>query len=74
MDGGERNLSEIDRLIIKILKEEGKPISTYMLTKKIGISWATVNIHCHKLMSAGKISGEMRESISGRKMFWWIER
>jgi len=65
---------EIDKLLLKILKDSENPISTYKLAKKLGISWATVNVHCYKLMSTGRIKGELKESISGKKMFWWIDK
>lgn len=53
---------------------EDTRISTYELAKRIGCVWSTVNTHCYKLKSEGKINGELivPEVGMGKKMVWWI--
>lgn len=63
---------EIDKLILKLLGERG-PMTTYQLAKAAGLSWATVNVHCYKLKLQGLIRGELKKTISERKMVWSLK-
>ena len=64
----------VEEAIITLLKKEKKPLSTYQIAKKIGISWSTANTYCYKLKDKGKIKGEERVARVGmnKKMMWWI--
>ncbi|RLJ06329.1 MAG: hypothetical protein DRP13_03940 [Candidatus Aenigmatarchaeota archaeon] len=63
---------EIDKLILKVLKEQG-PMTTYQLAKITGLSWATVNVHCYKLKLEGQLYGELKKTISEKKMLWSLK-
>ena len=63
---------EIDKLIIKALKEE-KELTTYQLAKKVGVSWATIITHCLKLQATGVVDSEAKVSLSGKKILWRIK-
>jgi DNA-binding Lrp family transcriptional regulator len=65
-------LDEIDQLILKKLEEASEPVSTYKLAKVTNISWSTINIHCYKLESMGKIKSELEtKQIGSRKKRIW---
>jgi Mn-dependent DtxR family transcriptional regulator len=65
----------VGKVIEKLLKDEKKPLSTYQIAKKIGVSWSTANTHCYKLKDEGKLHGEMKRAEVGaaRKMLWWLD-
>ena len=69
----ERKLS-IDELTLKVLRDNKKPMTTYEIAKKLGISWSTANIHCHKLKAEGRlISKEEPARLgTGKRVLWWI--
>lgn len=66
--------NEVDRLIVELLKKEKKPLSTYQIAKKTGISWGTVHTHCYKLKDMKVIKGEEKITRVGtnKKMVWWL--
>ncbi len=68
-----RKLS-IDELTLKVLKDSKRPMTTYEIAKKLGISWSTANIHCHKLKAEGKlISKEEPARLGvGKRVLWWL--
>jgi predicted ArsR family transcriptional regulator len=47
-----------------------KSLTTYQLAQKVGVSWATVNIHCYKLLSKGKVRVNHESSLSGKRSIW----
>ncbi len=64
----------IEILIIKTLKGNREPLSTYSIAKLLGVSWSTVNAHCYKLKSTGTIDGRMESSQLGqKKVVWYLE-
>lgn len=65
----------VGEVILKTLKDNKEPLSTYEIAKKIGISWSTANTHCYKLKDEGKIKGELKraEVGAGRKMLWFLK-
>ena len=65
------DLDRIDELIIEILGNSAKPISTYKLAKEAKIAWSTVNIHCYKLKSMGYMEEETQISPVGQKKVMW---
>jgi len=69
-------MATVSEIILKILKEEGKPLSTYEIAKKANISWSTANTHCYKLKDEGKIDGKLETATIGssRKMMWWLKK
>ncbi len=69
-------MATVSDIILKILKEENKPLSTYEIAKKASISWSTANTHCYKLKDAGKIDGKLESASIGasRKMMWWLKK
>lgn len=73
----EKNKDNISagEMILKTLRESPKPLSTYEIAKKLGISWSTANTHCYKLKDAGKIdSKEIVPKIgAGKKVVWFVK-
>lgn len=65
----------VGEVILKLLKENKQPLSTYEIAKKIGISWSTANTHCYKLKDEGKVKGEWKKADVGlgRKMLWALK-
>jgi len=59
----------IDRDIIKVLKENEHPVSTREIALKIDRAWHSVNTHCLKLQLQGKIHGFR----AGRMNLWEIK-
>ena len=69
------NINEVDKIIVDLLEKEKKPLSTYQIAKKTGISWGTVHTHCYKLKDMGMIKGQEKVTRveKKKKMVWWIE-
>lgn len=69
-------LDEVDNFIVKIIKKEGKPVSTYNIAKIGDISWATANSHCYKLKSLGVLDGKFETGKIGarKKVIWWLKK
>ena len=72
---GNMVLDEVDDLIVKIIRKEGKPASTYNIAKLCDISWATANSHCYKLKSLNVIDGKLESGKIGarKKVVWWLK-
>ena len=72
----EEELSQVDRIILKTIKESDGQITTYKIAKKANISWSTANSHCYKLKSLGLLesASEIAKSGSGKKRVWQILR
>ena len=70
---GDKTSDNLDSVIRDVLFRSQKPLSTYEIAKKAGVSWSTVNIHCFKLKTQGLFKNKS-ESIIGRrkKVVWWI--
>ena len=66
-------ISLVDKLIINML-QKNENLTTYQIAKELKVSWATVNTHCYKLKAMGIIDGKFEESISGKKMVWWLTK
>ena len=68
-------LSDVDRLILDLLKKTGKPLSTYQIAKRAKITWPTANSHCYKLKSMNMIRNKQEKSKFGsnEKVVWWTE-
>ncbi|NPA38497.1 MAG: winged helix-turn-helix transcriptional regulator [Candidatus Nanohaloarchaeota archaeon] len=64
----------VEDAIIALLKKEKKPLSTYQIAKKIGISWSTANTYCYKMKDKGLIKGKEQVAKVGmnKKMVWWV--
>ncbi len=60
---------DIDRMILDALKRY-KSLTTYQLAKRIDVSWATVNVHCYRLLAEGKIRVNHESSFSGKRTIW----
>ncbi|RLJ03561.1 MAG: hypothetical protein DRP11_00235 [Candidatus Aenigmatarchaeota archaeon] len=67
-------LTEIDKKIIDILRNEPEPLTTYEVAKKTGIAWATANIHLKELQFNGFIKGRDEEEGGRKKKVWWVEQ
>lgn len=52
----------LDSLIKSVLCESHKPLSTYEIAKKAGVSWSTANMHCFKLKAQGVLSNAQTAS------------
>jgi len=68
-------LDDVDNLVVKIIKKEGKPLSTYLIAKLCDISWATANSHCYKLKSMSVLDGKLESGKIGarKKVIWWMK-
>jgi len=66
-------LSDVDKLILELLKKSEKPLSTYQIAKKAKITWPTANSHCYKLKSMNMIQNRQEKSKFGpnQKVVWW---
>lgn len=62
--------SQIDEHIIKALKEARKPVTAYVIAKKLDVSWPTVVNHCMNLLIEHKIERKVESSLSGKKTLW----
>ena len=56
-------------MIIEALSKH-KSLTTYQLAQRVGVSWATVNIHCYKLLSQGRLKVNHESSLSGKRSIW----
>ena len=63
----------VDEKIIEVLNKH-KSLTTYQLAQKVGVSWATVNIHCYKLLSKGMLKVNHESSLSGKRSIWSSKR
>ncbi len=65
--------ANLDSLVQNVLRKSRKPISTYELAKKAGVSWSTANIHCFKLKTAGVVKNRIERKLGSRmRVVWWI--
>ncbi len=71
MEEENATLSRIDELIMDILTKSNKPLTTYKIAKEAKLSWATVNIHCYKLMSYDILKNETFDIGAGQKRILW---
>ena len=68
-------LGGVGKLIQDVLRSSRKPLSTYEIAKKIGVSWATANIHCYKMKVLGVLDCRSEEvKIGMKRMVWWVKR
>jgi Mn-dependent DtxR family transcriptional regulator len=65
------DVDRIDELIIELLRESEKPMSTYKIAKEAKIAWSTVNIHCYKLKSIKLLEEKTTISPIGQKKVTW---
>jgi len=61
---------QVKDAIIKALKEEGRPLSTYEIAKKIGSSWETASRHLHMLALEGTVK-KIKEQKGFRERILW---
>ena len=64
-------LSEIDKRILQVLKNNMRAMSTYELAKEGKFSWSSANVHCYKLKSMGLIEGYTEEICLGKIRNLW---
>lgn len=65
--------ANLDSVMQDVLRKSRKPISTYELAKKAGVSWSTANIHCFKLKTAGVVKNKVEQKIGSRtRIVWWM--
>ena len=63
-----------EKLVLDMLRKAKKPLSTYEIAKRAGISWSTANTCCYKLFSKKLVASEENEyKTSLRKVMWWIK-
>lgn len=63
--------TNLDSLIQDLLRKSRKPLSTYELAKKTGVSWSTANIHCFKLKTAGVVKNRVEQRLGSRMRVIW---
>jgi len=63
--------TNLDSLIQDLLRKSRKPLSTYELAKKTGVSWSTANIHCFKLKTAGVVKNRVEQRLGARMRVIW---
>lgn len=65
-------LDRIDEIVVDVLGRSEKPLTIYKIAKEAKISWATVNVHCYKLKSAGILVENVCETgVPGQKRTFW---
>jgi len=70
---GDKTSDNLDSVIQTVLVRSKKPLSTYEIAKKTGVSWSTANMHCFKLKSQGLFKNKSESSIGRRKkVVWWV--
>ena len=63
----------IEKEIIGILASAGKPITTYYVAEKIGITRMTAKKYLLKLMKEGVVIGNEYTGKQLRKgLYWWL--
>jgi Mn-dependent DtxR family transcriptional regulator len=68
-------LSDVDKVILNLLKREKQPLSTYQIAKMAKITWPTANSHCYKLKSMNLVKNKQEKSKFGpnEKVVWWVK-
>ena len=70
---GDKTSDNLDSVIQTVLARSKKPLSTYEIAKKTGVSWSTANMHCFKLKTQGIFKNKSENSIGRRKkVIWWV--
>ena len=70
---GDKTSDTLDSVIQTVLVRSKKPLSTYEIAKKTGVSWSTANMHCFKLKTQGIFKNKSESSIGRRKkVVWWV--
>jgi len=70
---GDKTSDNLDSVIQNVLVRSKKPLSTYEIAKKTGVSWSTANMHCFKLKTQGIFKNKSESSIGRRKkVIWWV--
>jgi len=59
---------EIDKRILKFLKQQEWPSTTEDVAKNSGVSWQTAQIHLFKLKDEGKV----KYRKVGKQNQWWL--
>lgn len=59
---GDKTSDNLDSVIQTVLIMSKKPLSTYAIAKKTGVSWSTANMHCFKLKTQGILSNAQTAS------------
>ncbi len=67
-------ITEVDEKIIKTLRENPKPMSTYEIAKELNISWSTANIHLKDLLLKKLVKSKEDMVKSKRRVLWWVEQ
>lgn len=72
---GFQEVMTIDEMILKVLEEAGRPLSTYEIAKRAGISWGAANMYCYKLKDEGLIEKKVVLPAVGqtKKVLWWLK-
>jgi len=69
----DKELPQVEKLILEYLSTVKEPKTTYEIAKALGISWATVSLHCTRLRAMGLIKSEEKISKTGaKKIVWWV--
>jgi len=66
-----REIDRIDELILELLRESSKPMSTYKIAKEAKLTWLTVITHCYKLKSFDLLEEKTTISPFGQKKVMW---
>ncbi len=64
-------LSPIDKVIVKTIRNKKEGISTYKLAKETKLSWSTVNSHCYKLKAFDILDMSSKTTPFGQKKMMW---
>lgn len=64
-----KEFDALDNLILETVQKNDS-ISTYRLTKTIGLSWSTINLHCHKLEAKRFIYHVIETNMFKRSHLW----
>jgi len=60
----------LDAVILKLINDSGRPLSTREISEKINIAWHTADRYCLKLQLQGKVSC----FTIGKATAWFVQQ
>lgn len=67
-------LSQVDKVMIGVLKKSKEPLTVYKIAKETKTAWSTANTHCYKLEAEGILERKIEQSRYGKgKTFWKLK-
>jgi len=70
----DENTPNVDERILQVLRESGKPLTTYQIAKKAKVSWSTANVHLKDLQLRNLVKSKEDVIKSRKSKIWWMEQ